>query len=93
MRNLVENAVKYSSEGAVVSLKTTNGRLSVTNSGVKVDEEHLSKLGQRFYRPSGQNEKGSGLGLSIVKLIAEYYGCALSFKNTEQGFCVTVERA
>ena len=92
VRNLVENAVKYSPEGAAVSLKTTNGRLSVINSGVKVDEEHLSKLGQRFYRPSGQNEKGSGLGLSIVKLIAEYYGCALSFKNTEQGFCVEVER-
>lgn len=90
IRNLVENAVKYSPEGAEIILTSDEHEFKISNSGVKIEEEHLSKLGQRFYRPSGQNEKGSGLGLSIVKLIADYYHCNLQFENTEDGFCVSV---
>ena len=48
-------------------------------------------LAQRFYRPSGQNEKGSGLGLSIVKLIADHYGLEVNFSNANNGFEVTVK--
>lgn len=92
IRNLVENAVKYSPEGAEIRLKTEQNLFEIINSGVHLNEEHLSKLGQRFYRPSGQNEKGSGIGLSIVKLIADYYHCSLQFKNTEGGFCVILSK-
>ena len=55
-----------------------------------VKDEHLPYLAQRFYRPSGQNEKGSGLGLSIVKLIADHYGLEVNFSNANNGFEVTV---
>lgn len=92
IKNLVENAIKYSPEGATIEVKTQEGVLSVSNSGVKVDEEHLGKLTQRFYRPSGQNEKGSGLGLSIVKSITDFYGLELFFANTDEGFKVTVKK-
>ncbi|WP_356918864.1 ATP-binding protein, partial [Chryseobacterium gambrini] len=49
--------------------------------------EDLAKLGQRFYRPAGQNEKGSGLGLSIVNRIAELHHYKVKFSNcTPKGF-------
>ena len=92
IRNLVENAVKYSPDGATIRLKADQNRFEIVNSGVHLNEEHLSKLGQRFYRPAGQNEKGSGIGLSIVKLITDYYRCSLQFKNTEDGFCVILSK-
>ncbi len=92
IKNLLENAVKYSPEGAEIEIESKRGMLTVTNSGVKVAKEHLGKLSQRFYRPSGQNEKGSGLGLSIVKSITDFYGCELSFANTDNGFKVTIKK-
>lgn len=90
VKNLLENAVKYSPAGAEVRIFCDEDMFKIVNGGARVDEEHLAKLGQRFYRPSGQNEKGSGLGLSIVKSICNFYGCVLSFKNTESGFCVMI---
>ena len=45
--------------------------------------EELAKLGQRFYRPAGQNEKGSGLGLSIVARIAELHHYRFRLENIE----------
>lgn len=92
IKNLLENAIKYSPEGAEIEIESKPGILTVTNSGVKVAKEHLSKLAQRFYRPSGQNEKGSGLGLSIVKSITDFYGCELLFTNTDKGFKVTIKK-
>ena len=45
--------------------------------------EELAKLGQRFYRPAGQNENGSGLGLSIVARIAELHHYRFRLENIE----------
>ena len=91
IKNLVENAIKYSDVGAKIKIKTSEGFFSIHNSGVYVKDEHLPYLAQRFYRPSGQNEKGSGLGLSIVKLIADHYGLEVNFSNANNGFEVTVK--
>ncbi len=90
LRNLMDNAVKYSPSGAKIEIKLNNQSLSVCNSGIKVDEKQLSKLGQRFYRPSGQKTKGSGLGLSIVSKIAAIHHCQIKFANTKTGFCVSI---
>jgi len=90
VRNLVDNAVKYSPNGAKIEIKVNDKGLSVHNSGIKVDEEQLLKLGQRFYRPSGQNIKGSGLGLAIVHKIASIHHCQVDFSNTQTGFCVRI---
>lgn len=91
VKNLLENAIKYSNKNALIVIKTSESFLKVFNSGVSVKEEHFSYLGQRFYRPDGNNDKGSGLGLSIVKLIANYYNCDVIFENINDGFEVTIK--
>lgn len=90
IKNLVENAIKYSNNGANINITTSKNEFKIYNSGVKIKDEHMQFLGQRFYRPSGQNEKGSGLGLSIVKLLASHYNCDVSFSNVDDGFEVCV---
>ena len=92
LRNLIDNAIKYSPKGAKIEIKLNHQTISVCNSGVRVDEEQLLKLGQRFYRPSGQTTKGSGLGLAIVHKIALLHHCQLNFSNTKTGFCVRISR-
>ena len=90
LRNLIDNAIKYAPENASLIVRSNQNEIQIINSGTFVDEKYLSKLGERFFRVAGQNEKGSGIGLSIVKCIAEFYGCKLSFANTDGGFCVTI---
>ncbi len=83
VRNLVDNAVRYTPRGGRVrvTIETANAELCllVEDDGPGVAEEELSRLGQRFWRSpeSGQSLSaagGSGLGLSIVGRIAELHG-------------------
>lgn len=92
LRNLVDNAVKYSPKSAEIKITIEDRKLLVINSQSSIDEKHLSKLGQRFYRPAGQETAGSGLGLSIVKKIAEFYECKVNFANTDEGFEVEISQ-
>ena len=81
LRNLLDNAIKYCPEDTTVSVKIASSRIIVEDNGGGVEPEDLKKLGQRFYRPAGQNEKGSGLGLSIVMRIAELHGFKVRLEN------------
>lgn len=92
VRNLLDNAVRYSPDGGTVFIKIKDRKLSITNSGSKIDNKYLSRLGERFFRPPGQKESGSGLGLSIVEKIAKLHNCFASFRNTSAGFNVTICR-
>lgn len=94
LRNLLDNARRYSPEGATIDIVLDGPVLSVTNSGVTMDESHLRRLGERFFRPPGQEASGSGLGLSIVRRAAELHGLEVSFKNIEPGgFSVIIAAA
>ncbi|HHF6557283.1 TPA: quorum sensing histidine kinase QseC [Haemophilus influenzae] len=81
LRNLLDNAIKYCPEETTVSVKIVSSQIIIEDNGGGVEPEDLKKLGQRFYRPAGQNEKGSGLGLSIVMRIAELHGFKVRLEN------------
>jgi two-component system sensor histidine kinase QseC len=91
MRNLLENALRYSPPGSHVRLVGAVDSIRVEDDGPGADPACLAKLRQRFYRPPGQNQPGSGLGLSIVERIAALHGLRLELANLPQGgFCASV---
>ena len=83
LRNLLDNAIKYCPQGTLVRVILQPRKILIEDNGGGVAPEELAKLGQRFYRPAGQNEKGSGLGLSIVARIAELHHYRFRLENIE----------
>jgi len=81
LRNLLDNSIRHSPPGTTVQVNIIPEPgaicLSVSDNGPGIAEEERSKVLQRFYRPLGTQASGSGLGLSIVKRIAEVHDAAL----------------
>lgn len=82
VRNLVDNAVRYSGPGATVKLaiaaiEPDGARLSVEDSGPGMAAADRARLGERFFRVVGSGQAGSGLGWSIAHRIATVHGAAL----------------
>ncbi|MGO2303838.1 MAG: quorum sensing histidine kinase QseC [Providencia sp.] len=91
LRNLLHNAIRYGKEKGKIELILFRDHLEIKNDGDTVPPEVLSRLGERFYRPPGQEKTGSGLGLSIAKRIAQLHHMRLLFSNVEAGgFCVKI---
>jgi two-component system OmpR family sensor kinase len=102
VRNLVDNAVRYTPVGGTVDLsvqesgdpgKSNSGavlRIVDTGSGIAPDERQ--RVFDRFYRPPGTSPPGSGLGMAIVKAIADAHGAsiALNAGPDGQGLAATV---
>ncbi|MDQ6765592.1 MAG: heavy metal sensor histidine kinase [Verrucomicrobiota bacterium] len=77
--NLVDNAVRYSRDGGLVEISVRGGadaaEVSVRDDGVGIGREHLPRIFDRFYRvDSSRSSEGTGLGLALVKSIAELHG-------------------
>lgn len=85
LRNLLDNAVRYSPENSEVGLYFHANRIEVRDQGTGIAPEHLSRIKERFYRPAGQNAQGSGLGLSIAEHIAKLHGLTLKLENRDGG--------
>ncbi len=86
--NLLNNAIKYSKEGAVIKvvLKIENKILSccVEDTGFGIPGESLNKVFDRYFRidsPDNRNILGSGLGLSFVKLVMENHHGSVTVKS------------
>ena len=97
--NLVDNAIKYTSDGGKVqiSIRAVNGtaRLEVSDSGVGIPDDALTHVFERFYRVDKARSRqmgGAGLGLSIVKSICEAHGGRISVESSDgMGSRFTVE--
>ncbi len=93
LRNLLDNAIRYTPAGGrvTVALRSINGvTLEVSDTGAGIPEGERERVLQRFYRVSGTGEDGSGLGLSIVRRIAELHGARLELKPNAAGVGLTV---
>lgn len=95
LRNLVDNAVRYSpSETRVQVTINQNGDFAsaqVIDQGPGLSPEDQAKVGQRFYRVLGNAAAGSGLGLSIIRRIAELHGGTLDLHVNSNGVGLTAE--
>ncbi|WP_277074664.1 ATP-binding protein [Simonsiella muelleri] len=88
LRNLLDNAIKYSPEYTTVTLQIHETAISVTDEGKGIAIEHMAHIRDRFYRPAGQTQNGSGLGLSIVETAATLHNMSLNLKNLPtHGLC------
>lgn len=78
LKNLVDNAIRYTPQGGQIDLAiiTRNGKtgIVVEDTGPGIPESEHVRVFDPFYRVLGNEETGSGLGLSIVKLCAERMG-------------------
>jgi two-component system OmpR family sensor kinase len=77
LRNLLDNAIKYSPVGGTVNLGVScaddHCSLTVEDSGPGIAEDDAQRVFDRFYRIAGTEGGGSGLGLAIVKTIADLH--------------------
>ena len=75
---LLDNAVKYGDKK--VRIELSDKGLKVENDGVKIADEDLNKIFDRFYQ-TDKTKEGSGLGLAIAKAVCEKNGWKISAKN------------
>lgn len=91
MINLISNSIKYGKEHGSTSIKIFELHdqylIEVTDDGIGIDEKHLSRLFERFYRIDSHRSRevgGTGLGLAIVKHILEAHQQIISVRSTLQ---------
>jgi two-component system, OmpR family, sensor histidine kinase MprB len=84
--NLLENAGKWSGDGGTVEVAVVGGELSVRDHGPGIDEKDRPLVFERFYRSAAaRSMPGAGLGLSIVREVAEAHGGTAVAENAEGG--------
>jgi len=88
--NLVSNAVRYTPDGGQVEIRWYDSdagpRCTVSDSGIGISQEHLSRLTERFYRVDksrSRETKGTGLGLAIVKHVLMRHDAQLQIQSED----------
>jgi two-component system phosphate regulon sensor histidine kinase PhoR len=102
MINLVQNSLKYGKNNGSTAIKIFELHdqylVEVTDDGIGIEEKHLARLFERFYRIDShrsREEGGTGLGLAIVKHILEAHQQIISVRSTLQigtTFAFTLEK-
>ncbi|NDI36878.1 sensor histidine kinase [Chengkuizengella sediminis] len=91
IHNIMDNAVNYTLSGGKISVElhqqgNNQCELVITDTGIGISEEHLSHLGERFYRINKartRKDGGTGLGIAIVKQIVAAHEGSISFASKE----------
>ena len=104
LRNLIDNAIKYSPKGKTLMISTYSMRktvyVTVRDNGIGIPQEDVPHVFDRFYKVEKAHtpapQMGSGLGLSIVKRIIEQHGQSITVRSARgrgTQFTFTLERA
>jgi len=82
LKNLIENALKYSTETVYVNI--SQGRVSVIDKGVGISAENIEKVTKKFFRTDEHTwDNSMGLGLAIVKQILKLHNSVLEIESQE----------
>lgn len=95
VRNLIENAIKFSPGAATITIRSEQNndqlRLSVCDHGPGIPAAQRDKVFERFYRINKSSHSGTGLGLAMVKWVADQHHAHIALgDNTPSGLIVTV---
>ena len=85
VRNLVDNALRYTPEGGRVTVAVRDATIQVEDTGPGIPAAERERVLDRFYRMPGSSAEGSGLGLAIVRQVAQAHGAELSLAEGEGG--------
>lgn len=89
LRNLIDNAIRYSPDNSTLTLTASKseGRVSlhVIDQGPGIPEELRTRVFERFYRQLGTQTSGTGLGLSIVATICQIHHATITLDNNPKG--------
>ena len=90
MSNLVDNAIKYSEPGGIVSIESSivgqEVVVAITDHGIGISKQHQDRIFERFYRVDKARSRatgGTGLGLSIVRHIVLEHGGTIQVESEE----------
>ena len=88
--NLIENAIKYSSDILEINIITTNSvngvKVEISDKGIGISKENQDRIFDKFFRAETgdlHNTKGYGLGLSYVKLVIEKHFGSITFNSSK----------
>lgn len=93
--NLVNNAIKYNNPGGLIRItdqvnKNRSYVISIADTGIGIPSEDLSTIFNRFKKANKSEGGGYGLGLSIVKSIADYHHLTLDIQSDKMGTVFTI---
>ncbi len=91
IRNLLDNALKYRIPNTPISIILKKNEFQIENTCLLLKTEDIKRLGERFFRPAGQSQTGSGLGLALVQRIAKTQNLSCQIEVEQNLFRVTLK--